>query len=71
MSTTRKSTKRSSVIVQKGRSAKGRSETSEGAPGKSASASRGEPAKGGKGGSAKAEGGSAAAGSVKVQTTQS
>lgn len=69
MSRTRKSTKRS-VIVQKGRSAKGRSETVEGAPGESATASGGGPAKGGKGGSASAEGGSAVAGSVKVQTTQ-
>ena len=70
MARTRRSTKRS-VIVQKGRSAKGRSETSEGAPGESATAEGGASAKGGNGGSARAEGGSATAGSVKVQTTQS
>ena len=69
MSPTRKSTKRS-VIVQKGRTAKGRSETSEGAPGTSATGEDGASAKGGKGGSASAEGGSATAGSVKIQTTQ-
>ena len=70
MSPPRKSTKRR-VIVQKGRSAKGRSETSEGAPGESATASGGKSAKGGNGGSASAAGGSAVASSVKVQTTDS
>ena len=69
MSPTRKSTKRS-VIVQKDRSAKGRSETAEGAPGESATGAGGRPAKGGTGASASAEGGSATAGSVKIQTTQ-
>jgi len=71
MSTKRKSTKRSSVIVQKGRAAKGRSETSEGAPGKSVTGRDGASAKGGKGGRACAEGGSATAGSVKIQTPDS
>lgn len=71
MSTTRKSTKRTSVIVQKGRSAKGRSETAQGAPGKSATGGDGASAKGGKGGAASAKGGSATAGSVKIQTPDS
>ena len=71
MSTRRKSTKRSSVIVQEGRTAKGRSETAEGAPGKSATGAAGASAKGGKGGSASAKGGSATAGSVKIQTLDS
>ena len=70
MSPTRKSTRRS-VIVQKGRSAKGHSETSEGAPGASATGAGGESAQGGKGGSASAAGGSAPAGSVKIQITES
>ena len=70
MSPTRKSTKRS-VIVQKGRSAKGRSETSEGAPGESVTGRDGASAKGGKGGSASAKGGAATAGSVKIQTPDS
>lgn len=69
MSRTRKSTKRS-VIVQKGRSATGRSEVSQGAPGASATATGGASATGGAGASASAEGGAATAGSVKVQTTQ-
>lgn len=69
MSRTRKSTKRS-VIVQKGRSAKGRSETAKGEPGASATATGGASAQGGAGASARAEGGSAVAGSVRVQTTQ-
>lgn len=71
MSAKRKSTKRSSVIVQKGRTAKGRSETSEGAPGTSVTGRDGTTAKGGKGGSASAKGGSATAGSVKIQTPDS
>ena len=53
MSRTRKSTKRR-VIVQKGRSAKGRSETAQGAPGASATSDGGKAAKGGKGASASA-----------------
>ena len=68
MAKIRKSSKRS-VIVQSGRSAKGRSVTSEGAPGESAKAG-GDSAKGGAGGSASAEGGSATARSVKRQTTE-
>ena len=71
MSRARKATKRSSVIVQKGRSAKGRSQTAQGAPGKSATGTDGASAKGGKGGSASAEGGSATAGSVKIQALDS
>ena len=70
MSPTRKSTTRR-VIVQKGRSAKGRSETAQGVPGESSAASGGRPAQGGKGGSASAKGGSATAGSVKIQTPDS
>ena len=70
MSRTRKSTQRT-VIVQKGRSAKGRSETVEGAPGESATGRDGASAKGGKGGSASAKGASATAGSVKIQTLDS
>ena len=60
---------RCSVIVQTGRSAKGRSETVQGAPGESVSGGDGKPAKGGAGASAKAEGGSATAASIKIQTT--
>ena len=71
MSTTRKSKKRISVIVQKGRSAKGRSETAQGAPGEPATGAGGKAARGGKGASATAEGGSATAGSVKIQTPDS
>jgi hypothetical protein len=70
MAKTRKSSRRS-VIVQKGRSAKGRSETVQGAPGESVAGGAGQPAKGGAGASAKAEGGSATAGSVKIQSTES
>ena len=69
MSPTRKSTRRR-VIVQKGSWAKGQSQTAEGEPGESATASDGQSAKGGKGASASATGGSATAGSVKIQTTQ-
>lgn len=68
MAKTRKSRRRS-VIVQTGRSTRGRSETVQGAPGESVSGGAGQPAKGGAGASAKAEGGSATAASIKIQTT--
>jgi hypothetical protein len=67
MAKTRKSSRRS-VIVQTGRSAKGRSETVQGEPGESVSSGGGTPAKGGAGASAKAEGGSATAASIRIQT---
>jgi hypothetical protein len=71
MGTRRRSTKRSSVIVMKGRAAKGRSENVQGAPGESATGAGGTPAQGGRGGSASAKGGAATAGSVKLQTPDS
>ncbi|HEV2777038.1 MAG TPA: hypothetical protein VGV90_15710 [Solirubrobacteraceae bacterium] len=64
----RKSTR--SVIVQSGRSVKGRSVTAKGAPGESAKAGAGgTSAQGGAGASASAKGGSANSNSVKIQTT--
>lgn len=69
----RTSSKRS-VIVQSGRSAKGRSVTVQGAPGESATATAqpggaapGSTAMGGAGGSATAKGGSTTSGSVALQ----
>ena len=63
---------RKRVIVQSGRSVKGRSVTAKGKPGESVSTGqpggKGGSAKGGAGGSASAEGGSATSGSVKIQT---
>ena len=63
MAKIRTSSKRS-VVVQSGRSAKGRSVTAKGEPGEDATS----PA-GGAGGSASAEGSSATSASVKIQTT--
>ncbi|MDP1847262.1 MAG: hypothetical protein Q8K79_05680 [Solirubrobacteraceae bacterium] len=64
-------TSRRSVIVQKGRSAKGQSETVRGAPGESVSGGAGKPAKGGAGASARAKGASATSRAVKIQSTES
>jgi len=72
MAKIRKSSKRS-VVVQSGRSAKGRSVTAKGEPGEDATTSGpaggAGSAKGGAGGSASAEGSSATSASVKIQTT--
>jgi len=69
ITTIRKRTTRR-VTIQSGRSAKGRSVTSKGAPGESAKGQAGSSAKGGDGGSASAQGGTATSGSVEIQTTE-
>ena len=70
MAKTRRSSRRS-VIVQTGRSARGRSETVQGEPGESVSSGAGKPAKGGAGASASAQGASATSRSVRIQSTES